>query len=125
VVARLDSVRANCKEKERFVDAVRRLSSDGQSKSRGGDLGWTSVYQLNSAIAKAIDSLDVGGVSEPVRIDNTYAVFRLDQRVESRPYTLEDDWDLLAEKAKDILAQKRLFDLVRTWRAQEYVDIRQ
>jgi len=124
VFARLDSVRTHCTTKASFADAVKRLSSDNQSRGRGGDMGWLSVYALSSGVASAVDTLAPGAISEPVEQDNVYSVYRVQDRAENRKYTLQDDWDELASKARDIYAQKRLFDLVRKWRDEEFVDVR-
>jgi hypothetical protein len=60
----------------------------------------------------------------PVKEDNSYAIYRVDDRASNRKLTLEHDYLILAEKTRDILAQKKLINLVSEWRKKIFVDIR-
>jgi peptidyl-prolyl cis-trans isomerase SurA len=122
--ALLDSIRSYCSSPADFVDAAKKISSDNQTKSKGGRLGWVPVYSLPDPVRVAIDSLKIGQMSIPVRDGNEFTIYRIDNRVQSRALTLADNYDLLTEKTKEIMAQKKLLDLVRKWRREVYVDIR-
>lgn len=123
-MALLDSVRASAKTQADFTDAVRRLSTDPQTRAHNGRVGWVPLFSLTEAARAAIDSLPVGGIAAPLREGNEVSLYRLDDRMKNRPLTMEDDYDLLSEKAKEIVAQKKLIDLVKKWRREIYVDIR-
>ena len=41
-----------------------------------------------------------------------------------RKLTLEDDYNLLADKTREITTQKKLFDLVKKWRQDVFVEER-
>lgn len=123
VKSTLDSIRINAKTTENFADAVKKFSTDNQSRSRGGDIGWVSTFRLSSAVFSAIDTLEVGEITVPLKSGSAYEIYRVVDKTDSRTYTLEDDWDLLAEKAKDIYAQKRLINLVKKWRQEEFVNV--
>ncbi len=124
ILSTLDSVQMNAETEEQFADAVIKLSTDNQTKSRLGDMGWISTFQLSSSVYSAIDTLKKGQISAPVKNGSSYEVYRLADKTDSRKYTLEDDWDMLAEKARDIYAQKRLIELVKKWREEEFVNVR-
>lgn len=54
--------------------------SDGQTALEGGDLGWRKQGELPSLFAGVVPSLDVGGVSEPLRAGGGYHLVRLKDR---------------------------------------------
>jgi len=124
VTAVLDSIRSQATTHEQFAAAVQKYCTDAGVRSRNGDIGWQSVYDLPQEIRALMDSAATGTVSPPLQEGTDYAIFRLDGRVDDRRYSLQDDYDMLAEKAKDIYAQKKLIELVKKWRANVFVDIR-
>jgi len=124
IMARLDSVRAAAKTGDDFAAAVKLLSTDAESRAHKGRMGWIPLFSLSEALRAVIDSLPVGGISEPLRDGNEITLYRLDDRKKTRQLTLEDDYELLADKTREILAQKKLIDLVSKWRREIYVDIR-
>jgi peptidyl-prolyl cis-trans isomerase SurA len=124
IFAQLDSVRQNAKTSPDFIASVKSLSTDNLSKSKNGQIGWIALYTLPEQVRASIDSLKIGQITAPVRDGNEISVFRIDDRVPNRSLTLADDYDVLAEKTKEIMVQKKLLDLVRKWRRDVYVDIR-
>ena len=124
ISALLDSVRENRTTAAGFIAAVRNYSTDKNSKTRDGSLGWKSVLNLPAPVRAAIDTLRPGTVTPVVNDAGELSVYRIDDRASERPLTLEDDWQVLAEKAQDIMAQKKLIDLVSRWRHQVYISIR-
>jgi peptidyl-prolyl cis-trans isomerase SurA len=124
VMAQLDSVRSHAASQDDFIDAVRKYSTDNQTKSKGGRVGWVPLFSLPDQVRSALDSLKGGQMSIPLRDGNEFSLYRVADRVQNRALTLSDDYDLLAEKTKEIMAQKKLLDLVKKWRRDVYVDIR-
>ena len=122
--SQLDSVRLHCSSSADFIAAVRKYSTDKPTRVRNGLLGWKSLVDCSESLKSAIDTLKKGGITQVLNDGNDLAVFRVDDRKAERTLTLEDDWPLLAEKAKDIMAQKKLIDLVTRWRHQVYINIR-
>jgi peptidyl-prolyl cis-trans isomerase SurA len=122
--ALLDSIRAHCPSQAAFAGAVKKHSTDKLSKVRGGLLDWKSLLDLPPPVRAAIDSLPGGAVTGVISSDKELSIYRIEERVKERPLTLEDDWQLLADKAKDIQAQKKLIELVNRWRKQVYISIR-
>jgi peptidyl-prolyl cis-trans isomerase SurA len=123
-MALLDSVRTSAKTKADFADAVHKFSTDAQTRAHDGRVGWVPLFGLAEAARAAIDSLQSGGMTAPVREGNEISLYRLDDRMKNRALTMEDDYDLLSEKAREIMAQKKLLDLVKKWRHEIYIDIR-
>jgi peptidyl-prolyl cis-trans isomerase SurA len=123
-MAQLDSVRIHAVSQADFAGAVKRFSTDNQTKAKGGRVGWVPVFSLPDPVRAAIDSLKPGQMSAPIRDGNEFELLRIEDRVQNRALTLSDDYDLLAAKTKEIVAQKKLFDLVKKWRRDVYIDIR-
>jgi peptidyl-prolyl cis-trans isomerase SurA len=109
---------------EDFEAAVLALSTDAPSRARHGDVGWFTLAQLPSVYTRAFERIEDGAISEPMCEDNTFALLMVAGKTDSRPLTLEDDWALLADKARDIYAQKRLLNLVKKWREEVFIDVR-
>ncbi|MGB7567618.1 MAG: peptidylprolyl isomerase [Chitinivibrionales bacterium] len=122
--ALLDSIKTNCKNKADFIAAVKQWSTDDQTKAASGQTGWSSLYELPEKIKSAIDSLKAGEISAPVRDGNDFTLYRVDDRKAQRKLTLEDDYNLLADKTHEITMQKKLFDLVKKWRQDVFVEER-
>jgi len=121
---RLDSIKANIKTKEDFIGAVKKFSTDSKSKAQNGRIGWYPLFGLSEELKDMLDSLPIGGITSPIRENNDIVIYRLDERQQNRKLTLEDDYDLLAEKTKEIMMQKKLIELVKKWRKEIYVEIR-
>jgi peptidyl-prolyl cis-trans isomerase SurA len=123
-VAELQSVASTVKSREDFIAAVRKLSTDEVTRSLDGGMGWQEVAALPPEIASAVASLSVGDISEPLLSGAVIAVYRVDEKVDSRPLTLADDWNEIAALAQRVLSQKKLSDLVKKWRDTMYVNVR-
>ncbi len=125
IMSRLDSIRKNCKTKEEFISNVVKYSDDSQSKLHKGSIGWISTLELPGNLRAAIDTFPSGTMTQPLREENVISIYRIDERVSSRALTLENDYGILEEKTRDILAQKKLIDLVNQWRQEIYVEIKE
>ncbi|WP_198403982.1 peptidylprolyl isomerase [Chromobacterium violaceum] len=64
--ARIDQVRDRIMRGAKFADMAKLYSEDG-SNAKGGDLGWVNMGDLVPEFEKAMVSLPIGQVSQPVR----------------------------------------------------------
>lgn len=80
-----------------FVSLVKEKSIDSFSKKQNGSLGWITIGQELPELANA-SLTEKGQISEPVKISNGYAIFRLDDVKQSvvKPFD-EVKTDLLAK----------------------------
>ena len=125
LVARLDSLREAIKDRAGFEAAARAMSADAATRPRGGSLGWLSLFEMSPAVRTAVQGLEPGQISAPItEEDNTLSIYMVAARADSRRLTLQNDYTIIAEKAKDILAQKQLLDSVKKWRGRVFIDIR-
>ncbi|MDR2692750.1 MAG: peptidylprolyl isomerase [Chitinispirillales bacterium] len=124
LIARLDSLRSAIKDRTGFEAAAREMSVDNVTRARGGDMGWLTLLEMQPSIREAVQSLEAGGISSPVADGNIFSVYMVSRRADSRRLTIESDYTLIAEKAKDIFAQQRLLDNVKKWREKIFIDVR-
>lgn len=120
----LDSLKTHCKSKDDFSKAVHKFSCDMESVNRNGSIGWISVLELPAAVRLAVDTLGPGNITNSVKDDNFFSIYRVDDRVKQRSLDVVNDYGILAEKARDIMAQKKLIDLVSQWKQELFIDIR-
>ncbi len=120
----LDSISENATSSEEFVEAVKKFSTDKVSRSRNGKIGWKSVDALPPQLKKSVSDLDVGDISAPIREDKGWSIYRLEERVDNRPLSLEEDWNEISQIARRVITQKKLRDLVEEWRQELYIDVR-
>ncbi len=61
-----------------FADVARKLSMNEETAARGGDTGrFTTRYEMIPSLAEKLFGLAVGSVSDPVRIGDRYAIFKI------------------------------------------------
>lgn len=85
-----------------FARLARRFSKDPGSGENGGDLGWSAATAYVEPFARALEGLDVGDVSDPVRTDFGFHVIYLrDVRVSPFEQVREQLRTELAGTAED------------------------
>jgi peptidylprolyl isomerase len=84
---KLEEVRKSLKEPgANFASIAARESDDPEGAAKGGDLGWLRENQIRPEIKSQIFGLAVNAISEPVRIEDGWHVFKL---IDTKPaYTL-------------------------------------
>lgn len=85
-------------------------SEDVATRKFGGSLGAIEVPELSDELRTVQQNLNVGEISDPVKItlerDYAYAIIRLEQRIAPHPPTLKNDYQRIAKFAK-IFKQNR------------------
>ena len=79
-----------------------RLHSADDSARRGGDLGYVHEGMLSREAQAAVDRLKAGEISQPVRLLQGYALFRLDERTAPR----RNDFARSRERARKLLVRE-------------------
>jgi len=124
LVAKLDSLREAVKDRAGFEAAVRAMSVDNSTRARGGDMGWLTLLEMQPAVREAVQNLEAGQISAVLTDGNIFSVYMVSQRADSRRLTLENDYAVISEKARDIFAQQQLLDNVKKWREKIFIDVR-
>jgi len=125
ILAKLDSLRGAIKDRAAFEAAAREVSVDAATRARGGNMGWLSLFEISPTVRTAVQGLEAGQISETItEEDNTLSIYMVAARADSRRLTLQNDYTVIAEKAKDIMAQQQLLDSVKKWRGKVFIDVR-
>lgn len=117
----VDSLGKSIKIAKDFANTAKSLSEDRQTREQGGDLGWFQQDSLNIAYRRVVDSLSEGEVSGPILIGDSFNLFRVDRKVSDRRLSLEEDYPLVSQYAKEMLISQKLSGLIQKWR--EHVPI--
>ncbi|MCC6214705.1 MAG: peptidyl-prolyl cis-trans isomerase [Polyangiaceae bacterium] len=107
-----------------FAALARRHSADAATRSRGGALGRVAPSALPAPVERAVRALDVGEVTEPIRLGDRLVVVRVDARDESNLPPLEEAQAELSERVyleKMTRARKTWLDGLRR---RTHVEIR-
>jgi len=102
---------------EDFGELASAYSSD-RSSGDGGDMGYLHAGMLSPAAEAAINSLPVGGVSDPVTVLEGVAIFRLEDRREARLLPFADVEHRAGELWRREQSRSRWAELVSTLRAK-------
>ena len=65
---------------ENFNSLAKQFSS-AESKINNGKLGWIKESSINKDILKVIQEKQVGQISEPIKVDNTYFIYRVEGKL--------------------------------------------
>ncbi|MGY4877075.1 peptidylprolyl isomerase [Vreelandella aquamarina] len=107
---------------ESFAAVAREMSDDQGSAVNGGALGWLSPGQTVPAFEDAMNQLQVGQVSSPVRSQFGYHIIEVLERRQA------SNAENLREQVRQAIFQRRANEEVSTWqreiRDQAFVEIR-
>ena len=62
-----------------FKVAANKLSNSDTSKF-GGEIGWVKETNLSSKILNKINKLEIGEISDPIEIQGSYIVLKIDEK---------------------------------------------
>lgn len=108
---------------EDFADMAREHSEDVGSMLSGGDLGWSLPGKFVPAFEAAMDSTDVGDISEPFRSQFGWHILQVEER---RQQDMSDT--VKRNQARNLLRGRRFEEERINWlreiRDEAYVDIK-
>ena len=103
---------------EDFAALARKVSLDLSTRYKGGDLGFIKKGQTMPQIEKALLTLKVGGISQPVATSFGYHVIKLVDRASGAPLSFEDAKDQVREELLNEKRRRRYEELVASLRAK-------
>lgn len=123
VLARLNEIRHRIVSGEADFATLARLNSVDNSATRGGDIGWVSPGDTVPEFEAAMNKLQPGEISEPIRTPYGYHLIEV---VERR--SAEANSERSRINARNQLREKKLSEAVYNWqrelRDRAYVEIR-
>ena len=137
-LARLDSIAADIRaEKFTFEEGAYAISDDKDTRNNKGlmanrsERGQTSRFQLQDLppeVAKAVDTLQVGQISQPFSMINergktVCVIAKLKSRTEGHKATITEDFQVMKDVVMDRRREKKLHDWVVSKIKSTYVRI--
>ncbi len=121
VKLRIQQLRDRIAQGEDFATLARAHSQDPGSGSKGGDLGWVTPGQMVPEFEKAMDALQVGEVSQPVK---SRFGWHLIQVLDRREQDNTDDYR--RTRARESIRQRKTDEELEIWlrrlRDESYVE---
>ncbi|MCP1314719.1 MULTISPECIES: peptidylprolyl isomerase [unclassified Halomonas] len=121
--ARAEEARARLQQGEAFAAVAREYSDDSGSAMNGGELGWVRPGQTVPAFEEAMNALNPGQISAPVRSQFGYHIIEVEDR-RRQDVTSESR----REQVRQAIFQRRANEELQNWqreiREQAFVDIR-
>lgn len=105
-----------------FAEAARMHSSDASAAS-GGDLGYLHQGMMPEALYEKLGSMKPGDVSEPLRLLEGVAIFRLTERREARLRPLEEVKERAAQLWRRDEGERRWAEFLARLRAAATIRI--
>ena len=105
--AEVDRIVARLRDGADFAE----LASQDGSAVAGDDLGWLTRGELQPLFEEPILRLRKGETTPPIKSENGYHLFRLEEREELTPELLAQ----LRQQARDILMQKKMQERLEEW----------
>lgn len=107
-----------------FAELARKHSAEKATASFGGVLGWYPEGELQGQFKEIISGIPSGKVGEPVKSGEGLLLLRVDERMQSRRLTPEEDWMRLSQMASQVLAGKKLESHIAQWKQEIPVELR-
>ncbi|ABZ75492.1 SurA domain [Shewanella halifaxensis HAW-EB4] len=106
----------------KFEDLARQYSEDPGSAAKGGELGWADPNIYVPAFAQELNSLEIGGYSEPFRSTHGWHIVQLEER---RTTDATDKFN--TNRAHQLIYRRKFNEELQNWldemRAEAFIDI--
>ncbi len=119
-----DSLYSAILEGADFGELAKQYSSDEESRKMGGELGWYPIAQMTPEFKEGIKGLESGQISRPMPSQFGIHILKVYDSREQRELTLEDDWDMIKDRARRRKTNQEVSRWVEEMRRETYVEIR-
>lgn len=119
----IETVQKKLKAGGNFEELAKTYSEDEASRSKGGDLGNLPLDQVQPEIAMAISKLKPNEVSSPVLSPSGYHIFKLTEKIPSRPVPFKEVESTILNHLLKMETQKQIEDNLAEWRKSADIKI--
>jgi peptidyl-prolyl cis-trans isomerase SurA len=108
-----------------FGVLAERYSDDDLGKKSRGQIGTIQIPDLAPAVREAVEMAPVGTVTEPVRLDNGFYIFRVDERKEPSELSFDDEkvQDAIGRYLVNLRADKQIEEYLDKLRNEAFIEI--
>jgi peptidyl-prolyl cis-trans isomerase SurA len=107
-----------------FGTLVKRYSKFQGKADPNGDIGFLSLGTIQPAIRAGIDSVKIGGITEPLVNAAGFNIFKVTDRKPEREYSLEEIRDELPDLVGQLQFRDKYADWVKGLRSKAHIEIR-
>jgi len=107
-----------------FGKSAERWSKYPGPHAPDGDVGFVSVATLQPGIRAGLDTLKIGGISEVLTNRSGFNIFKVTDRKDERPYTLDEIRAELPEAVAQVQFRERYEAWIAGLRAKAQIKIR-
>ena len=118
---RLEKIRARILNGENFGQMALAHSDDTVSSVQGGELGWISPGDTVRPFEQAVEKLEVGEISQPVRTPYGVHIIQLEAKRKAKPADM--DRSIARRQLRAIKTQEKMQEWTERVRDQAYVKI--
>ncbi|MCK4857585.1 MAG: peptidylprolyl isomerase [candidate division Zixibacteria bacterium] len=104
---------------------VKEYSDDESNKATFGELGWLAIDNLPPVYRDGTEGLAVGGISQPIWAEEGLLILKVLDRSETRPFSLEEDWDIVKEYARQRKSGSVIAAVVAEMKEKVYLELRE
>jgi parvulin-like peptidyl-prolyl isomerase len=108
-----------------FVVLVRRYSEDEGTKKDEGLLGKIEIPKLRDEVREAVAAAPVGTITDPIKVEVGYLIFRLEERKESvsRPFEDEQVMRAVSYKLTEERSEEKFEAYMQKLRTNAFIEI--
>jgi peptidyl-prolyl cis-trans isomerase SurA len=105
-------------------ELVKQYSSDETSRATEGEMGWFALADLPPNYREAAEQLDPGQISKPLWLEGGLHILKQLDRREARPFSLDEDYDILKEYARRQKSEEVINQVVDEMKDKVYLELR-
>lgn len=108
-----------------FATLAERFSDDDLGKKNKGLIGVIKIPDLAPAVKEAVEKAPAGTVTDPVKLENGFYIFRIDQRKDSTalPYEDEKVQDAIGRYLVNLKSEKQIEEYLAKLRDEAFIEI--
>jgi parvulin-like peptidyl-prolyl isomerase len=118
---KIDALRERAAKGEDFEKLIAE-GSDSPTKAAGGVIGPIIVTEMATGIRDAIDKMQAGEITQPIRTTRGYQIFKLESRTKEEPQAFDDVRDAIAQKVGESRLDVETNKYLKTLREQAIVE---
>jgi len=108
----IQGLRKEIQKKALSFEFVAKQISISLSSKDGGEVGWVNLNSIDDFIAKQIDIVKIGGITQPILRKNTYSIFKItDKKTTKKTYSKEDVTKIVFNKKLDVAVKQYIQNL--------------
>lgn len=112
------------RENPSSFEKLAKQHSKGPNSENGGDLGTVKLNDLPETVARAIQSLPEGGISDPIPTENAVVIVKLIEWPDVSDKDFESMRDVIYEQIHQQKLQDALNAYIQMTKQQSYIEIR-